>query len=123
LEEGSGATPLATQDLFFGDAISTPTAPTNNSLLILCGDLQIKSFQRRARKYVIKYVKARGKTHNENANSHRWRCEFCSDINTGRSGYDSWPHILNRAHVSPSNDTANSHRWDGDFVILPIEGH
>jgi len=26
--EGSGATPLATQDLFFGDAISIPTAPT-----------------------------------------------------------------------------------------------
>jgi hypothetical protein len=27
--EGSGATPLATQDLFFGDAISIPTAPTD----------------------------------------------------------------------------------------------
>jgi hypothetical protein len=30
LEEGSGATPLTTQDLFFGDAISIPTAPTNH---------------------------------------------------------------------------------------------
>ena len=28
-KEGGGATPLTTQDLFFGDAISTPTAPTN----------------------------------------------------------------------------------------------
>jgi hypothetical protein len=30
-KKGSGATPLTTQDLFFGDAISTPTAPTNLS--------------------------------------------------------------------------------------------
>jgi hypothetical protein len=28
-KKGSGATPLTTQDLFFGDAISIPTAPTN----------------------------------------------------------------------------------------------
>jgi hypothetical protein len=28
-EKGSGATPLTAQDLFFGDAISIPTAPTN----------------------------------------------------------------------------------------------
>jgi hypothetical protein len=27
-KEGSGATPLTIQDLFFGDAISIPTAPT-----------------------------------------------------------------------------------------------
>jgi hypothetical protein len=29
-KEGSGATPLETQGLFFGDAISIPTAPTNH---------------------------------------------------------------------------------------------
>jgi hypothetical protein len=28
--EGSGATPLTIQDLFFGDAISIPTAPTKH---------------------------------------------------------------------------------------------
>jgi hypothetical protein len=27
--KGSGAAPLTTQDLFFGDAISIPTAPAN----------------------------------------------------------------------------------------------
>jgi hypothetical protein len=29
-KKASGATPLTTQDLFFGDAISIPTAPTNS---------------------------------------------------------------------------------------------
>jgi hypothetical protein len=28
--KGNGATPLTIQALFFGDAISTPTAPTNH---------------------------------------------------------------------------------------------
>jgi hypothetical protein len=32
-KKGSGATPLTTQDLFFGDAISIPTAPTKVPLL------------------------------------------------------------------------------------------
>jgi hypothetical protein len=42
---GSGATPLTTQDLFFGDAISIPIAPTNHlpdwSGLLTTGTRQI----------------------------------------------------------------------------------
>ena len=35
-ERGSGATPLTIQDLFFGGAISIPTAPTNISFIRNC---------------------------------------------------------------------------------------
>jgi hypothetical protein len=34
-KRGSGATPLTTRDLLFGDAISTPTAPTKVLLILL----------------------------------------------------------------------------------------
>jgi hypothetical protein len=38
LGKGSGATPFQTQDLFFRDAISIPTAPTN----ISCSNNQLQ---------------------------------------------------------------------------------